>query len=156
MIPPPQKRTKRQSNGLPFVFVLRLTLVNVALIIFRWMRLLVAQLQGLTYSVSPARNGTPKERSGRQSTTTLYEAEIDSRFELVCLDGSGCGAPFEESEIRRFLDDKAFKLLDKLRTANVLKEVPHTLYPSVLRVGGYRRSSALSFLFLRRHNGGSN
>lgn len=42
---------------------------------------------------------------------------------LVCLDGSGCKAPFDEGEIRRFLDAKAFKLLDKLRTENELKEV---------------------------------
>jgi hypothetical protein len=45
------------------------------------------------------------------------------RFELVCMDGSGCKAPFEEEEIRRFLDAKAFKLLDKLRTENELKKV---------------------------------
>lgn len=49
--------------------------------------------------------------------------QTDGRFELVCLDGSGCATPFEESEIRRFLDDKAFKLLDKLRTEHELKEV---------------------------------
>ena len=57
---------------------------------------------------------------------------------MVCLDGSGCGAPFEESEIKRFLNDKAFKLLDKLRTEHVIKEVrsrlpksESLLYPSL-------------------------
>ena len=48
------------------------------------------------------------------------------------------GNDFEESEIKRFLDEKAFKLLDKLRTEHVIKEVrsrvpkPKFLYPSTL------------------------
>ena len=43
-------------------------------------------------------------------------------FELICLDGSGCATAFEEKEIKKFLE-KAFTLLDKLRTENELKEV---------------------------------
>lgn len=49
--------------------------------------------------------------------------EAYGRFELVCLDGSGCAWPFEEGEIKRFLNEKAYTLLDNLRTENELKQV---------------------------------
>ena len=65
------------------------------------------------------------------------------RFELVCMDGSGCKAPFEEEEIRRFLDAKAFKLLDKLITENELKNVTSFPYRN------YLRASAMEILIIR-------
>jgi hypothetical protein len=39
------------------------------------------------------------------------------------MDGSGCKAPFAESEIRRFLEPKMFSAFDNLRTANEICEV---------------------------------
>jgi hypothetical protein len=49
--------------------------------------------------------------------------EADSRFELKCMDGSGCMAPFSEGEVQRFLDEKTFSCLDKLRTDHVINTV---------------------------------
>ena len=39
------------------------------------------------------------------------------------MDASGCTAPFEEAEIRRFLDPNAFIAFDKLRITNNIREV---------------------------------
>jgi len=37
--------------------------------------------------------------------------------------GSECGAFFAEKEIRRFLDEKIYEGLDKIRTETVIREV---------------------------------
>jgi hypothetical protein len=42
------------------------------------------------------------------------------------MDGSGCKAPFEESEIRRFLDKKTLDGLEQLRTQNEIQQVNPT------------------------------
>ena len=39
------------------------------------------------------------------------------------MDESGCGQPFSESEIRRFLDEKTYSSLEKLRTEIELRDV---------------------------------
>src|SRR6266496_3607323 len=38
------------------------------------------------------------------------------RFNLACMDVSGCTAVFSEREIRKFLDERAFERFDQLRT----------------------------------------
>jgi hypothetical protein len=39
------------------------------------------------------------------------------------MDGSGCKAPFTETQIRQFLDEKTFGAYDKLKTTKELEEV---------------------------------
>jgi hypothetical protein len=48
---------------------------------------------------------------------------FNNRINLVCLDASGCSAPFPESEIQKFLDSKTFQGLAKLRTDHEIKQV---------------------------------
>jgi hypothetical protein len=42
--------------------------------------------------------------------------------ELVCMDGSGCKAPFSETELRRVLDRKAMQLYDRLSARSNLEK----------------------------------
>jgi hypothetical protein len=44
------------------------------------------------------------------------------------MDGSGCKAPFEDSEIRRFLDKKTLEGLEQLRTQNEIQQVYYMSY----------------------------
>jgi len=63
-----------------------------------------------------------KHKSGLEGTP-IFEQLIMKRVVLQCIDASGCGALFPESEIRRFLDQKSYEMLGKLRTEIELREV---------------------------------
>jgi hypothetical protein len=41
---------------------------------------------------------------------------------MLCMDGSGCKAPFSDKELRRFLDAKTFDGLEQLRTQQELRK----------------------------------
>ena len=41
------------------------------------------------------------------------------------MDVSRCGAPFEDSELRRFLDAKEYEGLERLRTENAIRAVTY-------------------------------
>ena len=45
------------------------------------------------------------------------------RFKLVCFDSSDCASPFSDKEIKRFLDERTYEFLEKLKMAHELKEV---------------------------------
>jgi hypothetical protein len=55
-------------------------------------------------------------------------ANSHHRFVLLCFDGSGCSAPFSETEIKKFLHPKTFQALDNLRTNHEIKEVAFKVF----------------------------
>src|SRR5579862_2585685 len=52
-----------------------------------------------------------------------FSDETDNRYELLCIDGSGCRAPFCDDEIRRFLPAKLFDTFEELRMHNEIRKV---------------------------------
>lgn len=75
-------------------------------------------------------NNALKSNLGRQSIFSGNEFNI--RVDIICMDVSGCKEPFADSQIRRFLDQKAYEGFDQLRTENEIKKV--LLFISLLRI----------------------
>lgn len=73
--------------------------------------------------------GCAKRNAGEEIGKTKYVTHFSSndRFTLLCMDGSGCKAPFEDSEIRRFLDKKTLDGLEQLRTQDEIQKVKPVL-----------------------------
>jgi hypothetical protein len=71
------------------------------------------------------------------------------------MDQSGCAASFPESEIRRFLDEKTYQALAKLRTEKDLLEVPLIMFESA-HLGEFGGNGILSILRFWSDHGGSN
>ena len=44
-------------------------------------------------------------------------------YALVCIDVSGCQAPFSESQVQRFLDSVTYQRFDRLRTDHEIRKV---------------------------------
>jgi len=98
-----------------------------------------------------ARKNTARPKLEAESFS-LFLVRLTKRSDLVCIHGSGCNFPFSDIEIQRFLDTKAFRALDKLRTDKELNQVVSLKYiPDQGCLGG---TSTLSILPLRGDNGG--
>lgn len=49
--------------------------------------------------------------------------EDNGRFDLVCLSGDECNAPFAREELQKFLDPENFTLFDRIRSRYEFEKV---------------------------------
>jgi hypothetical protein len=124
------------------------------------------------------RPSTPKPNSVREGPAPSFSPslslDLTGRTDFLCIDGSGCTAPFSETQIRGFLDTKTLAGWEQLITENEIKAVslsrvlcscsflPSNYPPKPKRfplcrltVGGYRGTCVLPILWVLCNYGGS-
>ena len=85
----------------------------------------------------------PRQKLARGSISLFFQ--VNARFLLKCMNSNPeCDETFTESEILRFVDEKTYAALDRLRTEDVIQKVLFT--SNLMNIGEYRRTGEMSIL----------
>jgi len=85
----------------------------------------------------------PRQKLARGSISLIFG--VNARFVLKCMNSNPeCDETFSESEIFRFVDEKTYAALNRLRTEDEIQKVLFT--SNLMNIGKYRRTREMSIL----------